>query len=84
MLPFILTRHAERALEKRAIALSWVERVILQPLRCEVDRFEPTLEHRLCVIETRENRVLRVIIDARSVPVRVITAYFDRSLRGTL
>ncbi|SPD76312.1 conserved hypothetical protein [uncultured Desulfobacterium sp.] len=42
------------------------------------------LEHRLAVISECENRVLRVIINPHTNPVRVITLFFDRKIRGKI
>jgi hypothetical protein len=50
----------------------------------EGDRDLPNLKHRLGAIEEYGGRVLRVIIDVDVEPVRVVTAYFDRTMRGKL
>jgi hypothetical protein len=73
-----LTQHARDALEKRRIAVAWVERVLDRPEGTEPDPVGAALEHRLAAIPEFGNRVLRVIVNTAAAPPRVITAYFDR------
>jgi hypothetical protein len=75
---YVLTEHARDALEKREIALAWVERVLDAPEATEADPVDPDLEHRLAAIPERGNRVLRVILNPTTSPTRVVTAFFDR------
>ena len=78
------TRHARDALDKRKIREEWVERAIHKPDRVEPDRIDPVLEHRLLAIAEREGRVLRVVVNPSVSPELVITAYFDRGMKGQL
>lgn len=73
-----LTRHATDMLEKREIAVAWVERVLREPERTETDSADPTLEHHLGRIADFDNRVLRVIVRPSGGYLLVVTAYFDR------
>lgn len=73
-----LTEHARDALEKRRIALAWVERAFDAPEATEPDPADPDLEHRLARIPEWGNRVLRVIVNGKTVPPRIVTAFFDR------
>jgi hypothetical protein len=82
--PYRLTAHAARVLQERAIPLEWVTRVIAHSGRVEPDEHDPALRHRLAAIPEHAGRVLRVICDETSDPWTIITAYFDRKLRGTL
>jgi len=84
MLTFKLTHHAEDALVKRKIRKEWLEHVLASPQRVEPDATNPILEHRLAVISEFENRVLRVIINPHTNPIQIITAFFDRRIRGKL
>jgi len=79
-----LTRHARKAVEEREIPIEWIERVLDAPARVEADRRDPNVEHRLAPIEEFGNRVLRVAINATSVPLRVVTVHFDRTRKGAL
>jgi hypothetical protein len=70
--------------KRRNIRLEWLERVIEQPQLIEVDAMDSDLEHRLGKIDEFEGRVLRVIVNPQLEPIRVITAFFDRAMRGKL
>jgi hypothetical protein len=36
------------------------------------------------VIEEFDRRVLRVVVNQNAVPVRIVTVYFDRTMKGKL
>ena len=78
------TRHAREAMEKRGIAEDWVRCATEQPQRIEPDRVDAALEHRLTAIPELGSRILRVVVNPAVSPVRVITAYFDRKMKGQL
>jgi hypothetical protein len=65
-------------LKYRNGALAWVERAFDAPEATETDPVDPDLEHRLARIPEWGNRVLRVIINGKTVPPRIVTAFFDR------
>jgi len=71
-------------MKERKIAVSWLEQALEVPGRREQDELDPGLEHRLVVIAEHGDRVLRVVCDPHADPLRVVTLYFDRSLKGTL
>lgn len=79
---YTLTRHALESIRDRGIALEWVERALAAPDWTEPDEIDAALEHRFVVIPEFGERVLRVIVNHRVDPERVITAFFDRRLRG--
>ncbi len=58
--------------------------MLASPQRIETDTTDPALEHRLAEISECENRVLRVIINPHTNPIRVVTLFFDRKIRGKL
>ena len=70
MITYKLTRHAEDALIKRKIEKKWLEQALEFPQQIEPDATDPELEHRLAAISECENRVLRVIINPHTNPVR--------------
>ena len=55
-----------------------MERVVGEPEWTEKDSVDEDLEHRLGRIAERDNRVLRVIVNVKVSPPRVVTVYFDR------
>ena len=73
-----LTEHARNALQKREISPAWIEKAVTEPEATEADNVDSDLEHRLRHIPEFGNRVLRVIVNDKAEPPRIITAYFDR------
>jgi hypothetical protein len=83
-LHFELTAHAVTVMAERQIPLVWVECVLMKPERIEPDRMDPDLRHALGRIPERDDRILRVVYNKNTEPWRVVTAYFDRSMRDKL
>lgn len=79
-----LSHHALVRLQERKIELIWLEQAITQPERTEPDPDDPALEHRLATIVERDYRVLRVVCDPRTTPLKIVTVHFDRSMKGKL
>lgn len=79
-----LSQHAKDVLLEREISTDWLERILNSPTKTEPDRDDVGLEHRLGTIEEYGNRVLRVVINKQVSPVRVVTLYFDRTMKGKL
>ena len=77
---FIYSEHAASTLKDRRIEPVWVERTVEFPELTLPYAADPALEHLFRRIPERENRVLRVVFNRNES--RVITAYFDRSMRG--
>jgi len=77
-----LTAHAATVIAERGINAAWIERALTAPERIEPDAFDASLTHALVRIREREDRVLRVIYNALIDPPRIVTAYFDRRIRG--
>ena len=80
----VLSAHAETVISERSIQIEWVERVLSKPDKTESDSDDPDLMHALGRIPEHDNRVLRVVYNASTTPVRIVTAYFDRAMRNKL
>ena len=65
-------------------APDWVETALNNPLLVQPDADDAELEHRLAVITNNGHRVLRVVVKRNTQPALVITAYFDRKMKGKL
>ena len=79
-----LSRHARDVLEERELPVAWLERVLNAPQRIEPDPDDDELEHRFCRFAEHGNRVLRVVVNKTVRPARVVTLYFDRTMRNKL
>ena len=69
---------------ERSINLDWLERVLANPEKVEADNEHRDLRHALGRIPEHGNRVLRVVYNSAVEPVRVVTVYFDRTVRNKL
>ena len=79
-----LSAHAATVIAERRIALQWLERVLLNPEQVEARTFDPETTSALGRIAENGDRVLRVVYNGKVDPPRIITAYFDRGLKGKL
>ena len=81
---FTLTAHAQTVIAERSIDPEWIAHVLLNPERIEGSQDDHTLRYAMGRIPEYGNRVLRVVYNGSVEPVRVVTVYFDRTLRGKL
>jgi hypothetical protein len=79
-----LSEHARRVLAKRKIRIEWLEAALAQPEIVEDDDVDEDLKHHLARIKDYADRVLRVIVNDKATPRRIVTAYFDRGMRGKI
>ncbi len=81
---YLLTQHAKDVLEERKIRMEWLERALIHPKKIEDDPLDDELEHYLGIIDEYGYRVLRVVCSKEIEPLRVVTVYFDRTMKGKL
>lgn len=79
-----LTQHARDVLTERNIPVEWLERALGEPEWKQADPKDATLERRYRKIPEHENRVLRVVVNTTVAPERVVSVYFDRTMKGKL
>jgi hypothetical protein len=79
-----LSNHARDVLAERRIQTTWLERALSAPARVEASEGDATLESRFVRIREYGDRVLRVVVNKQVAPVRVVSAYFDRTMKGKL
>ena len=77
-----LSGHAQDVLIERAISERWVWSTIAAPDK--IWQGDEGNVHYAKAIAERDNRVLHVVVNANVSPKRVVTAFFDRRLRGKL
>jgi len=81
---YTLTEHAKRVLAEREIPIEWLEHALREPAFSEPDPEDASLERRYRPIPECKGRVLRVVINPSVEPVRVVSVFFDRSMKGKL
>ena len=79
-----LTSHAKEALVERGISVAWLERTLREPESKKPDPNDPEVERRYRKIPEFGVRVLRVAVNTTVEPERVVSVFFDRSMKGKL
>ena len=79
-----MTQHARDVLQERKIPTEWLERVLTKPALVQPGTNDPTTESRLAKIPEHGDRVLRVVVNRTVVPERIVSVYFDRTMKGKL
>ena len=72
-------KHAQEALEKRAIALAWVEQAVAVPDFSRPDPHRPGITRSYKTIDEADGRILRVAHRPIGNDILVVTAHFDRN-----
>ena len=75
------TRHAVHVMGLREVAAEWVQRAVQEPTVRTPDPNDPELERFFCPIPERAGRALRVVVNTRKIPWRVVSVFFDRNAR---
>jgi hypothetical protein len=81
-IPLNYSEHAALNLIDRKIEPSWVEKTIEFPELIKEHTSDVELDHRFKKIDEKGNRVLHVVFKRNERTV--ITAYFDRNMKGKL
>ena len=81
---YTLSAHAETTTRERNIRAEWIALTLSAPTATESDPDDPTLTHALRVIPEFGGCVLRVIYNRTKQPSNVVTAFFDRGMKGKL
>ena len=71
-------------LRRRGIRREWMEVTLASPQRVERDAADPAIVHHLRTIEECEGRVLRVVYNEAVKPVRIVSVFLDRRMKGKL
>jgi hypothetical protein len=77
----VLTKHAEEAVEKRNLALDWIDRTVATPDFTDVDPADPTLTRSFKAIDEAGGRVLRVVHRSEGNDIVIVTVHFDRNAK---
>ena len=76
-----LTRHAEKAVEKRNIALDWIDRAVAMPNFTGPDPTDPALTRSYKAIDEAGGRILRVVHRPDADDIVIVTVHFDRDAK---
>ena len=76
------TKHALHGMAEHSISIEWVEFVVGEPELRMSDPNDSEVERFYRRIPEHGNRVLRVAVNTNVAPWRVVTVFFDRSMRG--
>jgi hypothetical protein len=79
---FELTKHAQKALAEREVAIEWVERTLAAPELRLPDPDDAAVERCFRKIPEFGGRVLRVAVNTTVEPNRVVSVFFDRQMKG--
>ena len=78
------TRYAITVMAMREIPLELVRRVVANPERRIPDPNDPEVERFFARIPEYGGRALRVAVNTNAAPWRVVSVFFDRTMRGAL
>jgi len=84
MKTYTLSAHAEIVMVERSIKREWLDRVLAHPELVEKDRDDPEITHALGKISEHGGRMLRVVYNGTKKPMKIVTVYFDRAMKGKL
>lgn len=79
-----MTKHAKKALEEREIRIEWMERALSSPELVLPDPEDAEVERHFRRIPEFGGRVLRVALNTAVEPKRVVSVFFDRTMKGKL
>ena len=79
-----LTKPAQKALEERGIQIEWMDRTLSAPECVLPDPEDATVKRYFRCIPEFGGRVLRVAVNTTVEPKRVVSVFFDRTMKGKL
>jgi len=77
-----LTKHAQEAIDKREIAMAWIERLVTTPDFTRPDPRRPGISRSYKAIDEAGGRILRVAHRPDGNDILVITVHFDRNAKS--
>lgn len=83
--PFELSQHAIRRLQERQeIRLEWIKQVIENPDFIQPDKNDLQLKQAYAKILENEGKILKVVYNFTTMPYRIVTVHFDRTMEKKL
>lgn len=81
---YTLSQHAADVMRERDIKQEWLDAALASPALRQPHEIDPALSYALLPIAERDGRVLRVVYNHTIEPWKVVTVYFDRTMKGRL
>ena len=82
--PYSLTEHSKTRIQERGIRLEWICDTVQNPQKLKIDPDDSSKCYAFKTISEYGDRVLRVIYNKDRTPWAIISAYFDRNMKGKL
>ena len=79
-----LSKHAAEMMARRRIPRECMERALDQPQRVQNDSNDPNVVHHLRAFAEYGDRVLRVLYNRAVSPVKIVSVFWDRRMKGKL
>lgn len=79
-----MTQHARMAPDEREILIDWMERALSAPELVLPDPEDGAVERYFHRIPEFGGRILRVAVNTTFEPKRVVSVFFDRTMKGKL
>ena len=81
---YVLSNHAQNRILERGIQEEWIENALSTPQATGIDPRDSSIRIVWKEIPEYGNRILKVCYNPSTNPVVIVTAFFDRSMRGKL
>ncbi len=79
-----ITKHAKKVMEERGILDDWVAKTFSSPELIRPDPKDAQVEQRFRRIPEFGGRILRVVVNKAVEPKRILSVFFDRTMKGKL
>ena len=84
MINIEFTNHALHVVRERMIHTEWIEQTLTEPSMRVPDPNDPEVERFFRPIPEYGDRVLRVVVNTSVVPWRLVSVFFDRTMKAKL
>ena len=79
-----ISAHAQDNIQKRNLLLRWIQDAVEHPDKTEPDETDDELQIAFKKIQDANDKILKVVYNKTVSPIRIVTAHFDRRMKGKL
>ncbi len=79
-----ISAHAQDNIQKRNLLLRWIQDAVEHPDKTEPDETDEELQIAFKKIQDANDKILKVVYNKTVSPIRIVTAHFDRRMKGKL